>query len=279
MLKGRNILLYLVKKYNSDFDTIISAIRNKEDVIEEEVEKVVFSTKTKFITLLDAEYPTKLKSCFRPPFCLFCLGNTSLLNDRTKKIGVIAYSETLTTEKTMKRVIGGLNSDLVIITTLDDYVCREALKDALDKGLKTILVVNKGLDQLSSFDEEARGLCCMVLENNGLIISEFADGCVEMKKADKEIRKPYSLLISDLASILLVGEVSKVNNDKMNAHILYAEEKNNEICVIPTNPENGKSYNNNLIADGAVLVDDSNYINNFVRELVEESKEDEEMDM
>ena len=81
MLEGRNLLLYLSIKYEGDWDKIYCAIKAKEKISKEEVEEVVSTNKTPFITIIDDDYPNALKNIYKPPFVLFYYGDLSLLNN------------------------------------------------------------------------------------------------------------------------------------------------------------------------------------------------------
>lgn len=76
MLKGRDIIVYLAIKYNGDWNTIYEAIRNKELVNEQEVHEAIASIPKdlKVLTIIDQEYPDKLKQMYKPPFVLFYKG-------------------------------------------------------------------------------------------------------------------------------------------------------------------------------------------------------------
>ena len=62
-----DILAYFAIKYNGDWDEIYSAINRKEKVDLEE-KFILLSKCGKYITLLDNEYPSKLKGIYKPPF-------------------------------------------------------------------------------------------------------------------------------------------------------------------------------------------------------------------
>ena len=66
----RNILIYFSIKYKGDYKKIYQAIYNKEKVDELEIEKIKKSN-IKAITIIDDNYPIKLKTCFQPPLVLF----------------------------------------------------------------------------------------------------------------------------------------------------------------------------------------------------------------
>lgn len=69
----RDILISLYVKNNGDWEKIYEDIRNKNTIEKEEAKKMVndFTAKhKKVITLLDDDYPERLKRTFKPPFVI-----------------------------------------------------------------------------------------------------------------------------------------------------------------------------------------------------------------
>lgn len=64
-MKAREILIALYVKKNGDWDEMYQALQNKEEVDESYLEGVDTS---KFVTIIDDEYKTELKSAFQPLF-------------------------------------------------------------------------------------------------------------------------------------------------------------------------------------------------------------------
>lgn len=67
-MKGRELLIAIWKKCNGDWDAIYKALINKEYIDED------FSLEgidpSKYVTLLDEDYPQDLKQSYKPPFVL-----------------------------------------------------------------------------------------------------------------------------------------------------------------------------------------------------------------
>lgn len=79
------ILIYFARKYKGNWDKIYEALEKKEKVSIAEIkatEKWISKSKLRIITILDVDYPYKLKQAFKPPFVLWVKGDTSLLNDK-----------------------------------------------------------------------------------------------------------------------------------------------------------------------------------------------------
>lgn len=78
------ILLYFSIKYKGNWDAIFSALENKEHVSLTEIQKLEREIKKKnysYITILDNNYPVKLKAAYKPPFVIWYEGDIELLNN------------------------------------------------------------------------------------------------------------------------------------------------------------------------------------------------------
>ena len=65
-METREILIAIWKKCNGDWDAIYKVLRNKEYIdVELSLEGVDTS---KYVTLLDEDYPQDLKQSYKPPF-------------------------------------------------------------------------------------------------------------------------------------------------------------------------------------------------------------------
>ena len=74
---SRPLLIYFAVKYDGDYDKIMMALHLKEDAPIKEVERVNKSIKCKTLTLLDYDYPLRLKQITYPPIVLFYYGDCS----------------------------------------------------------------------------------------------------------------------------------------------------------------------------------------------------------
>ena len=66
MNKARDILIALNIKYDEDWNKLYHALETKEDIDTDALLKDVDTSK--YITILDVEYPDKLKRAMKPPF-------------------------------------------------------------------------------------------------------------------------------------------------------------------------------------------------------------------
>ena len=82
---SRMLLVYLAVKYQGDYDRILSSLVLKEvSATYEEALKVYQALPCKVMTLLDYDYPERLKKVYRPPFVLFYYGDLNLISDYYK---------------------------------------------------------------------------------------------------------------------------------------------------------------------------------------------------
>lgn len=73
-MTGHNLLIWLSKKYDNNWEEIYSHILNKKAVSEqdkEDMEKVGKEWEGKCITLVDYNYPEELKKTKKPPFVIY----------------------------------------------------------------------------------------------------------------------------------------------------------------------------------------------------------------
>lgn len=78
------ILIYFAIKYQGDWDKIYQALDSKEKVSLKEISELELKIKTEgwnIITLLDLDYPKRLKEAYKPPFVLWYKGDRRLLQE------------------------------------------------------------------------------------------------------------------------------------------------------------------------------------------------------
>ncbi|MCD7808849.1 MAG: hypothetical protein LUH02_05860 [Erysipelotrichaceae bacterium] len=74
------MLVTLALKYNGDFDEILNAIKNHEDIDYDTISKYKKELCHKYITIISDDYPDFLKDTNGPPIVLFYEGNAALMN-------------------------------------------------------------------------------------------------------------------------------------------------------------------------------------------------------
>lgn len=89
-MKAREILLAFALKYANDWNRMYEAIQKKEELTETDLENVN-SFSGNYITILDSEYPDRLKQKYKPPFILYYEGDVSLLSKVDSKELISLY--------------------------------------------------------------------------------------------------------------------------------------------------------------------------------------------
>ena len=171
MLTADEILLYLSLKYEGDWDKIYEAIKQKKDFSEQEFLSLKSKHKSNYITILNDNYPTALKDCFKPPFVLFYYGDINLLKAK-KKITIVGsrncsqYGELCVLNITKELVHNGY----VVVSGMAKGLDSFAHQIALDNGGRTIAVLGTGIDLC--YPKQNLAMYNKIKES-GLIISEY----------------------------------------------------------------------------------------------------------
>lgn len=244
----REVLLYFALKYNGEFTDILNALKCKEKVNEELKEELFRKLKCNFITILDEEYPKELKEVPAPPFVIFYYGNIDLLQmKKVAFIGTAHYSEesALSTIKFVKELV---NKGICLISGFNIGLNRLVHKEVINNSGYSIAILSNGIDSCSQiinkdiYDE---------MKEKQLILSEYP--------FDVETNKKRSIfknrLIGGLCNAMIVGECD-LGSSYFKA-IDYAVESDKNVYSIPVSVNAKKQGTNELIKNGAILMNDT----------------------
>lgn len=149
-------------------------LKFREEFDLETYKKQLKKQKISFITLLDKEYPSLLKSIFNPPAVLYTKGDITLLNSPCLAIvgtrRITSYGREIT-EMFAKELS---EAGLTIVSGMAFGVDGVAHKAAIDTKGKTIAVLGNGVDL--AYPKENEKLYEEILDSGGLIISEYSPG-------------------------------------------------------------------------------------------------------
>ena len=221
-MENREILTKIVIANEGNWRKTLSDLQNK--VFDENSENY----KGECITLFDNEYPSKLKGIYCPPFVLFYKGNIDLLSHKDI-IGLAIDDKPVYSMETLKKFV---------IDTNHHYIIGEnKMSKAIAKETKNLIVVLKqGLDLV---DKE---LADLVLNNNGLLITECPDGT--------QTQNDYTRIISGIENRLVVIQIKKQSSTWVQVN--HSINNNNKVYVMPMPLDSKiKTENNTLIYDGA----------------------------
>ena len=195
----------------------------------------------------DKEYPRLLGQIHDFPQTLYCCGNLDLLNKTC--FGVVGTRKLTPYGKEVAQnmVRGLVQAGFVIVSGLALGIDSVAHQTTLDCGGKTIAVLGTPLDQV--YPPENSKLAQTILENDGLIISEYPSGYPGLR-INFAIR---DRLISGLSKGVLVVEAPEKSGALITAQC--ALDQNHDVFAIPGSVFSSNSIGpNSLIKKGAKLV-------------------------
>ncbi len=246
-MKGRDLLTFLSIKYNGQWDEIYEAIRTKRDHIkDDEVNKALANINSKYVTIIDEDYPTCLKDVGKPPFVLFYYGDINLISDNKKCIGVIGMRNCSEYGRKMtKAITNDLAKDFVIVSGMAKGIDSLAHECAITMNGKTVAVLGSGID--NCYPKEKKELYDEIKKNH-LLISEYP-GLTPPEKDHFPFR---NRLIAAFSRAIVLTEAKYRSGSSIT--VAYALEMGKSICCVPTHA-NEESLCNRLISDGARLIE------------------------
>lgn len=197
----------------------------------------------------DHAYPSLLKEIYDPPIVLFTRGNLDLLS--LPKIAIVgSRNASVSGREIAHKLASQLTAQFVITSGLALGIDAQAHLGALHLQGFTIAVVATGLD--ITYPARHKVLQKDIIENNGLIISEFAPGVAP--KAGHFPKR--NRLISGLSLGVLVVEASLKSGSLITARC--ALEQGREVFAVPSSIYNAQAKGCHwLIKQGAKLVEDT----------------------
>lgn len=241
-MKTGNILIYLNKLYKGNWNEIYAFINRKEKIKDDRgVEDAVSSLKHPYLTILDEKYPEKLKFGYKPPFCLFYEGNLDLLNENN----IIAISRCRLNDLKNKKIFKEISNDFILMSGYENKADEETLSFFVKQGKKFILVLSSSLDDIDPDDP----IIHYALHNDCLIITEHG---FESEETNEDIALKQRIIATFVSYLFVVS--SEKTDLKTNLLIDGVLGKDGDIYCVPESPFKN-SLNNQLIQDGAILVD------------------------
>jgi len=252
-MEAKNLLIYLAIKHNGDWDSIYSAINNREGFpSEEDANKVVSSLKCKCVTIMDENYPAAVKSkCFKPPFVLFYYGDLSIIQEEKRCISVIgsrncsSYGKQITMD-----IVGNLPQKYTIVSGLAKGIDAHAHDACLIRKGKTAAILGCGIDYC--YPRENQQLYEQI-KKQGIVLSEYPG-----KTLPCENYFPFrNRLVAALSCVVVVTEASAHSGTSITSR--YAIDSGKEVACVPTRA-GLNSLCNRIIRDGGALVESADDI-------------------
>lgn len=192
-------------------------------------------------------FPECLKNIKNPPKEIYYIGNIDLLNE--KSFAVIGsrscsdYGVRMAEKFSKELTYNGIN----IVSGMAKGIDCVAQKNCIYAGGKTIAVLGCGVDVI--YPKQNSSLYHEILNNNGLIISEYKPGT----EANSKFFPKRNRIISAIGMGVLVIESAYRSGTSITAR--YAIQQGKKVFCVPNSLEEITGVGNNrLIQEGAKLV-------------------------
>ncbi|MFA5086404.1 MAG: DNA-processing protein DprA [Candidatus Paceibacterota bacterium] len=191
------------------------------------------------ISIEDRKYPEKLRGIKNPPKNIYYKGSHIWNRQCLAVIGSRNCSPEI--RKTIDKIIKGLEEQVVVVSGLARGVDSYAHSSAVKNGKGTIAVLPCGIGKI--YPKENETLARKIIENDGLIVSEYPD----KTKPTKFSFIQRNRITAGLSSAILVAE-AQMKSGTMHT-VRFAEEQGKTIYAIP-----GSEGTDYLILNGAIPV-------------------------
>lgn len=189
------------------------------------------------VTILDLEYPKRLKHIYDAPIVLYYKGNKELIN-KENIIAMIGCRQCsgYGKEVSMKLSYELAKKDVCIVSGMAKGIDTYSHIGCIKANGNTIAVLGNGLDQI--YPKENIGLCNEIIQTGGLILSEYVIGT----KATKLNFPARNRIISGLSKAIIVVE-AKEKSGTLNT-VDFALDQGREVFVVPRK-HNKPKFNRN----------------------------------
>ncbi len=228
-------------------------LENKENFNPSKLEEILLKEKVGVLTILDGDYPLEWKNLPNPPVLIYFQGNIELLKNKNKLTVVGSRNISNYSVQVMNKILPNIcKLEAVIISGLALGVDSLSHKLALQYGAKTIGIIGSGLDDLSFYPTENLSLKKEILENEGLVISEYFLG-------EKPLNYHFparNRLLASLSKVVWIVQAGQKSGSLITAKLAYELGK-----TVATTPYSIFDFNFGgnlrLLQEGANIIADS----------------------
>ena len=239
------VLIYFAIKYKGYFHDIYNAIKKKEFIQMEELEKIgedLSSGKIKAITIIDEDYPETLKQINQPPFVLFYEGNKELLKEKLIMLTGDFSNENI--NKFINESAFELSKNYTLVSNFSKGLDEKIIDNLIKNNQNLILISSNGLTN-PYFGKNINEL--KFNKDKYLIISEYPEN-VNLNHKRLIQRNRISIGLSEALIIASSYKESKISN-----LVSCALEQGKDIFCFP-GLQSENDGNNLLIRDGAEMI-------------------------
>lgn len=194
-------------------------------------------TEAGIISMKDKEYPPRLKEIKNPPQNIYYRGK--LIWNRPCLAVIGSRNCSSESKKIIDKIIKDLPEQVVVVSGLARGIDTAAHQSAIRHNKGTIAVLPCGIEKIYPKDNE--GLAKKILENNGLIVSEYPN----KTKPTKFSFIQRNRITAGLSLAVLVAEAG-IKSGTMHT-VRFAEEQGKTIYAVP-----GSEGTDYLILNGAI---------------------------
>ena len=237
-----------LREYTNSEEIIKKIMSSEKRQKAEEILNKMERENIRIITLMDKTYPKNLQRIYDKPILLYAKGNTNLLKS-LKKISSIGSRNCSEYGKIVTQKFSYMlaKKDYTIVSGMAKGIDSYAHKGALTAQGNTIAILGSGVNYI--YPEENKRLYNKILEQNGLILSEYG---IDTKPIP-EYFPARNRLISGISDKILITEASRKSGTMITAN--FAIEQGKTVYAVPGNITSTRSEGTNeLIKDGAILV-------------------------
>lgn len=232
-------------------DLASSFVEKRKSFNLEKIWQKILAEDIKVVVISDNDYPFFLSKIYSPPPVLYYRGNLNInWYNSLSVVGSRKFS--YYGEKIAQNLLPNLlKSGLNIISGLAIGIDSLAHQVSLNNNGQTIAVLGAGLDYESIYPRSNRKLFQDIIDNNGLVLSEFPLGTKPLAFNFPQRNR----VIAGLSRATLVIEAGECSGSLITAK--YALDEGREVLAVPGSiyDDNFKG-NNRLIKSGAELVSD-----------------------
>ena len=239
------VLIYFAIKYKGYFHDIYNAIKKKEFIQMEELEKIgedLSSGKIRAITIIDEDYPEPLKQINQPPFVLFYEGNKELLKEKLIMLTGDFSNENI--NKFINESAFELSKNYTLVSNFSKGLDEKIIDNLIKNNQNLILISSNGLTN-PYFGKNINEL--KFNKDKYLIISEYPEN-VNLNHKRLIQRNRISIGLSEALIIASSYKESKISN-----LVSCALEQGKDIFCFP-GLQSENDGNNLLIRDGAKMI-------------------------